>query len=416
MDKSTDRGTAQPIAASPTLGMFRRSRLRRGGAVAQSPSARKLRVAIIGTVGVPSRYGGFESLAQQLVENLSAEFDFIVYCSGPEYSERPAEFRGARLVYLPLKANGAQSIPYDFMNYAHACWHADVLLVLGCSGSIALPLVRALGKPTILNVGGMEWQRSKWGALARGFLHLSEIVGARAADILVSDNLGIAYHMRKAYKRESDIIEYGGDHVETPELTPGLLAKYPFLERPYAFALARIQPDNNPELILHAFNQVPEMDLVFVGTWSRSEYGRELKRRYAGFPNLCLLEAIYDPIELNAIRGNCSVYVHGHSAGGTNPALVEAMHLGLPVASFDVAYNRATTENQARYFNNVASLAALLLQVPQAEWDIQRPSMKAISDRRYGWKRIAEEYARLFRSAAGRKGPGVVRSAAGKAH
>lgn len=396
--------TAPAVVARPPKRARRRA----------SPPGAKLRVAIIGTVGVPSRYGGFESLAQQLVETLSDEFEFIVYCSGPEYKERPSAYRGARLVYLPLKANGAQSIPYDFWNYAHACRHADVLLVLGCSGSLALPLVRALGKPTILNVGGMEWQRSKWGAWARRFLRLSEFVGVRAADILVSDNLGIAYHMRKAYKRETDIIEYGGDHVETPRLDPGLLSKYPFLGRPYAFALARIQPDNNPELILHAFNQVPETDLVFVGTWERSEYGRELKRRYQDFPNLRLLEAIYDPVELNAVRGHSSLYVHGHSAGGTNPALVEAMHLGLPVAAFDVAYNRATTENEARYFNNVASLAHLLLQVPQAEWDAQRARMKAIADRRYGWKRIAEEYARLFREA-GRRLPGRAGSARAEA-
>ncbi len=276
-------------------------------------------------------------------------------------------------------------------------------MVLGCSGSLALPFFPLFVKPIILNVGGMDWQRSKWNPWVRRFLQVSEIAGARAADILVSDNLGIAYHMRKAYKRESTLIEYGGDHAETPGLTPELTAKYPFLERPYAFALARIQPDNNPELILHAFNQVPETDLVFIGTWNRSEYGRELKRKYEGFPNLRLLEAIYDPVELNAIRGHCSLYVHGHSAGGTNPALVEAMHLGLPVAAFDVAYNRATTENQASYFNNVASLASLLIQVPQPEWDAQRARMKSISDRRYGWKRIAEEYARLFHTAGSRR-------------
>jgi glycosyltransferase involved in cell wall biosynthesis len=394
-------GNAEVAAEAPILTkrMSRRARARVPAALASG----KLRVAIIGTMGLPSRYGGFESLAQQLVDNLSGDFDFTVYCSGPEYKERPAEYNGARLVYLPLKANGGQSIPYDVLNYAHACRHADVLLVLGCSGSLALPLFRVFGKPIILNVGGMDWQRSKWNPWVRRFLHLSEIVGARAADFLVSDNLGIAYHMRKAYQRETALIEYGGDHAETPDLTPALTEKYPFLERPYAFALARIQPDNNPELILHAFNQVPETDLVFVGTWNRSEYGRELKRRYEAFPNLRLLEAIYESTELNAIRGHCSLYVHGHSAGGTNPALVEAMHLGLPVAAFDVAYNRATTEDQAAYFNNVASLSSLLLAVPQSEWDAQRPRMKSIAHRRYAWKRIAFEYARLFHTA-GRKG------------
>ena len=365
------------------------------------PGAR-LRVAIVGTVGLPSRYGGFETLAQYLVEYLGDEFDFTVYCSGPDYPERPLQFMGARLVYIPLSANGAQSIPYDLISYVHAWRHADVLLVLGCSGTLALCLGKLFGKPSILNVGGLEWQRSKWGRWARNFLRISEWAGVVTADHVVSDNIGIAYHLRKAYKRGSTLIEYGGDHVSTPVITGDLAAKYPFLKGRYAFALARIQPDNNPELVLHAFNQVPEMDLVFIGTWDRSEYGRELKRRYESYPNLRLLEAIYDPEELNVIRGNCTFYVHGHSAGGTNPALVEAMHMGLPIAAFDVAYNRATTENSVRYFRNVATLAGLIIQVDREEWDAQRPVVRAIAERRYAWKRIVEEYGRLFRLAGAR--------------
>jgi glycosyltransferase involved in cell wall biosynthesis len=364
---------------------------------AENPPGSRLRVAIVGTVGLPSRYGGFETLAQYLVEYLGDEFEFTVYCSGPDYKERPSEYMGARLVYIPLRANGAQSIPYDLMNYAHAWRHTDVLLVLGCSGTLALGLGRLLGKPSILNVGGLEWQRSKWGRWARNFLRISEWAGVVSADHVVSDNIGISYHLRKAYKRGSTLIEYGGDHVSDPAITEAFTAKYPFLKGRYGFALARIQPDNNPELVLHAFNQVPEMDLVFIGTWNRSEYGRELKRRYENYPNLRLLEAIYDPDELNVIRGNCAFYVHGHSAGGTNPALVEAMNMGLPIASFDVAYNRATTENSVKYFRNVAGLAGLIIQVEQAEWDAQRPVVRAIAKRRYGWKRIVDEYGRLFR-------------------
>ena len=177
----------------------------------------RVRVAIVGTVGLPSRYGGFETLARYLVEYLGDEFAFTVYCSGPDYGDRPAEFMGARLVYLPLRANGAQSIPYDLLNYAHAWGHADVLLVLGCSGTLALCLGKLLGKPSILNVGGLEWQRSKWSRWASGFLRLSEWAGVLAADHVIADNIGIAHHIRKAYKRPSTLIEYGGDHVSTPE-------------------------------------------------------------------------------------------------------------------------------------------------------------------------------------------------------
>lgn len=363
----------------------------------------KIRVAIVGTVGLPARYGGFETLAHYLVEYLSGEFDFTVYCSGPDYKERPAEFLGARLVYLPLRANGAQSIPFDILNYLHAWNTCDILLVLGVSGGIALPLGRLLDKPSILNIGGMEWQRSKWGNWARRYLRLAEFIGVHASDRIVSDNLGISRHLQDAYGRESALIEYGGDHVTSVPIREKHIAKYPFLAGPYAFALARIQSDNNPELILHAFNQIPEMNLVFIGTWSRSAYGRELKARYERYPNLRLLEAIYDPEDLNVIRSNCSYYVHGHSAGGTNPALVEAMNLGLPITCYDVFYNRATTENRVRYFRNVAGLAELVLKTTQEEWDGQRETVKEIALRRYGWRRIAEEYARLFREAAHRK-------------
>lgn len=361
------------------------------------PTAPRLRVAIVGTVGLPARYGGFETLAHYLVEHLGNEFDFTVYCSGPDYKERPPEFMGARLVYFPVKANGAQSIPFDILNYIHALRHADLLLVLGVSGGIALPILRLFGKGTILNIGGMEWQRSKWGRWASRFLHLSEAVAVRAANAVVSDNKGISHHLSTAYGKESTLIEYGGDQTTIPGITDELLAKYPFLGRRYAFAVARIQSDNNPELLLYAFNQVPEAEFVFIGNWNRTEYGRELKKRYEVYPNLHLLEAIYDPTELNVIRSHCAYYVHGHSAGGTNPALVEAMNLSLPIAAFDVVYNRATTENRVLYFRNVASLVGLVLKTTNGEWDAQRPIVKDIAFRRYRWASISQKYARLFR-------------------
>jgi glycosyltransferase involved in cell wall biosynthesis len=357
----------------------------------------KLRVAIVGTVGLPARYGGFETLAHYLVEHLGEEFDFTVYCSGPDYKERPKDFLGARLVYFPLRANGVQSIPFDILNYFHALKNCDILLVLGVSGGLALPLVRLLGKPSILNIGGLDWQRSKWGRWASRFLHLSEAIAVRSASVVVSDNLGISHHLQTAYKTATTLIEYGGDQTTKPEITEALVKKYPFLSRPYAFAVARIQSDNNPELLLYAYNQVPEVEFVFIGNWNRSEYGRELKKHYQVFPNLHLLEAIYDPLELNVIRANCAYYVHGHSSGGTNPALVEAMNLSLPIASFDVVYNRATTENRVKYFRNVATLVELILQVPQSEWDQQREVVKDIALRRYRWEGITKKYAEIFR-------------------
>lgn len=347
-------------------------------------------------MGLPAKYGGFETFAHFLVYHLAKDYDFTVYCSGPDYQERADSFLGARLVYLPVRANGPQSLLFDWLSTIHSCFTADVLLVLGSSGGIFFHLARLLGKKVILNQGGLDWQRSKWGAKTQLFLKFLERSSVLGADVLVCDNQGIGDYFQTTYGRESHLIEYGGDQITRPALSEAFLAQYPIVGQPYAFAVARIQPDNNIEMILEGFLRTPEHPLIFIGNWGNSAFGRETKEKYAGAPNLHLLEAIYDPNILNQFRGYCAIYIHGHSAGGTNPSLVEAMHLGLPIASFDVIYNRATTEDKCLYFKTADELSSLISTTPAQVWDNQRPVMREIAERRYRWSLIAEKYARLF--------------------
>ena len=351
-------------------------------------------VAVVGTMGLPPRYGGFETLAHFLVDRLGEAIDFIVYCSGPDYSTRLETYRSARLKYLPFRANGVQSVICDFAALADSCLCADVILVLGVSGGIFVPLTRCFGKRVVLNIGGLDWQRSKWGQLASRFLKLSEAIAVRWADVLVSDNAGIASYLKTEYGLASVIIEYGGDQVTPPVVTEERKQRYPFLGHPYAFSVARVQADNNIEMILDAFAKSDRHVFVMVGNWESSAFGRELKSRFSNHANLYLLEAVYQPEELNTLRGCCSVYIHGHSAGGTNPSLVEAMHLSLPIAAFDVVYNRATTEDAARYFRDADELAELMDFTAPGEWDTQRTVMKEIAVRRYRWSLIADKYAK----------------------
>lgn len=354
------------------------------------------RVAIVGTMGLPPCYGGFETLAHFLVFYLGKKTDFMVYCSGPEYVSRPESYLSARLKYIPFRANGAQSIVFDLVSLADSVLHADTILLLGVSGGLFLPMMRLLGKRIVLNIGGLDWQRSKWGRWASRFLKLSEAIAVRSAQVLIADNEGIATYLAQEYQRGSALIEYGGDQVSLPPLTEEWLLRYPFLNAPYAFSVARIQPDNNIEMILEAFEKVDNQILVMVGNWSSSNFGRAIKARFANHRNLHLLDAIYDPEELNVLRGHCSIYIHGHSAGGTNPSLVEAMHLALPIAAFDVVYNRATTEGSAQYFKDASELAILLNRVSPSEWESQRKTMKEIAIRRYRWSTIAEKYGDLL--------------------
>lgn len=363
---------------------------------------KKTRIAIIGTTGLPARYGGFETLAEHLVSSLAGEFDITVYCSSKYFGKkgkRQETYKGARLHYINLNANGYQSIPYDFLSMIHAVRNNDVLLVLGVSGALLLPFLKLFTKkPILVNIDGQEWKREKWNWIAKKILGVSEKLAVAFADQVIADNKVIQNYVEREYRRENTLlIEYGGDHVQHLPLRAETKIKYPFLQQPYAFNVSRIEPENNIHLILDAFSRCPERNLVIVGLWNHGQYGMDLKKRYSGYPNIFLLDPIYDQNALNEIRANADVYVHGHSAGGTNPGLVEAMCLGLPVISFGVSYNRETTNHRARYFSNKEELLTIIQEMSPAEKKTIGREMKQYGLRKYTWQRITSLYAAAFR-------------------
>lgn len=366
-------------------------------------NSKEIKVAVIGTRGVPASYGGFESLVENLLgDNCPSDIRYTVFCSRPDQPEHPADYRGAALKYVPLRANGVQSIPYDMLSMARCLSGYDVILVLGVSGCLALPLLRRLTKAQIIvNIDGLEHKRDKWGTTARRILRASERAAVKAADVIVADNEGIAEYVRASYHIEPVVIAYGGDQAVrslTDDATETTLARYGVSRRGYAMGVCRIEPENNCHLVLEAF-AASDMPLVMVGNWDHSEYSRELRRRYSSSPSLILADAEYDLDRLWALRSNAALYVHGHCAGGTNPSLVEAMHTGVPIAAFDVNYNRFTTGDAAVYFRDAESLRAIIARV--ASLDGSR--LREIARERYTWREIARQYTDLFRRDGARR-------------
>jgi glycosyltransferase involved in cell wall biosynthesis len=362
----------------------------------------KLRVAVIGTTGLPARYGGFETLTHHLVDQLNEEIDFTVYCSNKYFGDaasRLSVFNGAKLVYLPLNANGYQSIFYDMISILHAIRKSDVLLVLGVSGAMLMPFVKLFSKKKILvNIDGQEWKRPKWNWLAKKILGLSEKIAVRFADVIIADNVVIQKYINVSYGRsDATLIEYGGDHVSKQPLTNVHLEKFPFLNEPYAFNVSRIEPENNIHMILDAFSKAPQQKLVMVGLWNHGKYGMDLRAMYSNFSNIHLLDPIYDQDQLNALRSNADFYVHGHSAGGTNPSLVEAMCLGLPILSFGIDYNRETTNHRARYFSNAEDLLTQLPFFKGRDLSRMGAELQQYGLQKYAWQRIASLYASAFK-------------------
>lgn len=362
----------------------------------------KTRISIIGTVGVPANYGGFETLAEHIIEDLTGDYDITVYCSGKRYKkeDRKETYKGAKLKYIPLNANGVQSIIYDSWSILKALFNSDVLLVLGVAGAWILPFVKLFtNKKIIISIDGIEWKRDKWSNLAKAYLFWAEKIAVRFSHIDISDNEAIQDYTKERYGTLSRIIEYGGDHTLTVQPDEAAFHKYPFLKNNYAFKVCRIEPENNVHMVLEAFEKIDKMPIVFVGNWSNSEYGIELKSKYKNHPNIIILDPIYNQEQLDILRSNATVYIHGHSAGGTNPSLVEAMNLGLPVVSFGISYNKVTTEYKADYFQTKEELVDIISNFHINAFIKNGKLMKEVADRRYQWKLITKKYMFLVEEA-----------------
>lgn len=358
-------------------------------------SQKKRKMAIVGTVGVPACYGGFETLAEHLVDNLAGNYDMHVYCTKKKYkpADRVKSYKGASLHYLPFDANGIQSIIYDTLSILHALFYADVIVVLGVAGAWTFPFIRLFtNRRIVVSIDGIEWKRGKWNRFARWYLWWAESLAVKYSHADIADNESIQDYTAKRYKTLSNIIEYGADHTMEVKPTAEDKEQYPFLSMPYACKVCRIEPENNVHVVLEAFSKLPRHTLVFIGNWNNSEYGRSLREKYKENTNMILLDPIYNQRTLDVIRGNCFLYIHGHSAGGTNPSLVEAMYLGLPVVAFEVSYNRTTTDGLAFYFRNAEDIVKLVMETRIMQFKKNGEQMKEVAMHRYTWKIIADKY------------------------
>jgi glycosyltransferase involved in cell wall biosynthesis len=356
------------------------------------------KIAIIGTVGIPSGYGGFETLAENLAKyhfNHKISSQLFIYCSSKDISTRDANYLNARLCYIGIKANGFSSVAYDAISLISAILKGvDTVLILGVSGAIAIPLVRLFSSVRIVtNIDGVEWKRNKWKGLAKTFLKLSERIAVYFSHEIISDNIAIAEHVFERYGATSQVFAYGGDHAYD-------IAQVPFvnheLPKCYALALCRIEPENSVLQILETFARNHKLPLVFIGNWNVSPFSRKLKKDYEAYSNIYLIDPIYDLGILRSIRNDAVLYVHGHSAGGTNPSLVEMMHFGIPIFAYDCIFNKYTTHNKALYFSDVTTLDQLINVFSKEQFIDIGLNMQRIARQVYTWNFVGAQYFELL--------------------
>ena len=351
----------------------------------------KKRWALCGTRGVPGAYGGFETFCDQFCKKnyeSNRPLDLLVFCD--KTIEKGVAFDYADRFFMPISANGIQGIFYDSLCILYSILVRRDILLLGCSGAFFIPLARIFGIRVITNIAGLEWSRSKWGFFAQKALKFFEAMAVKFSNVIIADNLYINKYINKTYGIDPITIAYGGDQVLDYKNTP---VKVPYDE--YYFSMARCQPDNNIEMILDSFID-SNHNLVFVSNWSSDSFGEFILEKYEGYANIFLLNAIYDISKTNYLRSNSIAYIHGHSAGGTNPVLVESMFLECPCICFDNEFNNATTFDEAFYFRNTKQLKAILLTLKESELLNSACILKKLAFENYMWDSICNSYLEVL--------------------
>lgn len=351
----------------------------------------KTKIAFIGSVGVPNNYGGFEMFLDSCTPYLAKNFnEVIVTCDRSRYKEF-GNWLGVTRLFLPISANGAQSILHDLMAFFAVFLQCRVIIVLGVSAGIFFPIFRLLcaftGKKLIVNVDGLEWRRNKFSKAKRSFLYLSDRLAQFFAHQVIVDNEALRPFLIKKVQDTAELIAYPGDHVlrvhEKEVSHPG---------EPNYLTICRIEPENNCHILLEAFLSVGKGRYIFVGNWDASDYGRKLRALFKGTPGLEMRDPIYNATALATLRENCTIYLHGHSVGGTNPSLVEMLFYDCNILAYDCAFNRATAGDTIEYFINNEELGRILQQ-PQSQGNMDRTELRGF----YTRSKICDEYTRVIR-------------------
>lgn len=346
----------------------------------------KKNVSIVGTVGVPAKYGGFETLAEQLALRLQDNFNITVFCSKKKYTqaERNKNWEKVKRYFININANGPQSIVYDILSIIIAARHNDVILILGSSGTIILPFIKFCFRNTkiIFHPDGIEWKRRKWNVLGKLFLKISIKTGILYAHHVILDNKALVRYFNVPLNKTS-FISYGGDHYHINTKENGN----------YWLTIARAEKENNLDLIAASFLHSPNEKWVLLSNFSQTQYGKDLFKEYSSEKNIELLNENYDIAFIGELLANCKGVIHGHSTGGTNPTLVAAMWAKKIIYCHNNPFNRETTNNKALYFSTINELIDLL-KPPHPKGETEE--IFNYAKRFFNWKLICSEYKKLF--------------------
>ena len=367
----------------------------------------RLRIALVGTRGVPARYGGFETAVEEVGRRLVEQgHQVVVYCRTTSGGPRPERHLGMDLVHLPaLRRRSLETLSHTGASVAHLLVHrVDAAIVFNAANAPWLPLLRAAGIPVATHVDGLEWKRAKWGGVGKRYYRVVEALSVRWSDALIADAQGIADYYRDEFGAATEQIAYGAPR--TAGIGSDRLAELGLTSRGYHLVVARFEPENHVDVIVDGYGRSgARLPLVVVGS---APYADDYTRRVHALADerVRFLGGVWDQELLDQLYANSHTYLHGHSVGGTNPSLLRAIGAGAATIAYDVSFNREVLESSGRYFSTADDVAAAIETTEADPARTRRDGKKArLLAARYDWDDVARGYEALCRRLAARDFP-----------
>ncbi|RYE23173.1 MAG: glycosyltransferase family 1 protein [Sphingobacteriales bacterium] len=362
-----------------------------------------LKIGILGTRGIPNRYGGFEQCAEYLAAGLVAKGHEVWVYNSHNHEYQASEWNGVHIIHCndpehKLGTPGQFLYDLNCINDARKR-NYDVLLQLGYTSNSIWFWRWPKYCSNVVNMDGLEWKRSKYSKKAQKFLKIAERWAAVHADVLVADSIGIQQYLKEEYKKDSHFIAYGADVFDSPDAS----VLNTFNLQPYAYdmLIARMEPENNVEAIIKGHLQSgSSKPLIVIGSTGNA-FGTYLKDTYGANESIRFAGAIYDIRIINNLRHYSNLYFHGHSVGGTNPSLLEAMGSSTLIVANNNVFNKAVLGNDALYFSNAGELAQVIKDAGdkksyQSFIDNNIAKIKS----QYSWPYIVDRYEEVLLDAA----------------
>ena len=362
-------------------------------------AAPMMRMAMIGTRGVPATYGGFETAIEEVGQRLVAlGHEVTVY--GRSTSRELKQHLGMSVVNLPaIRIKSLETLSHTALSSMHlaASRRHDVAFVFNAANAPFVPFLRSRVSAVAVHVDGLEWKRDKWGAWGRRYYRFAEQMAVREADALIADAQGIADYYEEEFGIPTELITYGSrilrdiraEGVTSLGLEPGA----------YHLVVARFEPENHVDVIVQGYcRSSAELPLVIVGSASyAAEYAEGIDQAAGADRRIRLLGAVFDQGLLDQLYAHALTYIHGHSVGGTNPSLLRAMGGGTAVLGWDVNFNREVAGTAGLYFRRAEQLAR---QIEEAERS--RPGFARLGElmqerarTHYDWDAVTQAYEAL---------------------